>query len=125
MLVVLAFLHHRGWSTEPMRLADGREFRVLNFDRNVSYMVDAKGRWSADRYFWVRYYAHSSDRERMRDEARSIAPALFPVADSLGFQALKVEPARPLLLEVFPVEVWSVSVRFVRGPSGAWTEVKP
>lgn len=124
-LLILCVLHVRGWSTQPLTLADGRRFDVLNFDRHVSYGLQSDGRRTERRYFWVRYYATSSDSEAMLAEARSLAPALYPIADSLGFELMQLSPSHPILVRWFPLGVVSTNIEFARDSSGAWSEVRP
>ena len=118
-----AILYYRGWSTQPLQLRDGRTFQVLNFDRHVSYAVAPDGHTSASRYFWVRYYSSTSDQAAMLAEARTIAPALWPIADSLGFQALVLQPSYPLLFRHFPLAVVSWTLRYEAAPGRGWHEV--
>ena len=118
-----AVLYYRGWSTQPLELADGRTFQVLNFDRHVSYMLERSGQTTTDRYFWVRYYSSSSDQTTMLAEARTLAPALWPIADSLGFQALVLQPSYPVLFRHFPLAVVSWALRYESTSGRGWHEV--
>ena len=122
--LVLGFgtLYYRGWSTQPLTLTDGRRFDVLNFDRHVSYTLSADGTRHTEHSFWVRYYANTADLDSLQAEARHLAPVLFPIADSLGYSHLKLEPSRPVFLRHFPLAVFSFTLNFVRDSSGVWRE---
>jgi hypothetical protein len=122
LALVFGTLYYRGWSTQPLTLRDGRRFDVLNFDRHVSYTLSANGTRHTEHSFWVRYYANTTDLDSLRAEARHLAPALFPIADSLGYAHLKLEPSRPVFLRHFPLAVLSLTMDFVRDSSGAWQE---
>ena len=120
--VVLAVIHSRGWATQPLVLADGRVFDVLNFDRHLSVMFSPNGARTTEEMFWVRYYATSSDPDAMLEEARRLAPALFPISDSLGLRILRLSPSRPILIRLFPLGVFSREVRFQKDSTGTWLE---
>ena len=121
-VVALAFLYSRGWATQPLVLADGRRFDVLNFDRHLSIVVQPDGSRTSERMLWVRYWSDADEFAAMRAEARSIAPALFPVAERLGYSTVKLDPSRPVLARRFPLALTSVAVRFDRDARGAWQE---
>jgi hypothetical protein len=123
-LALLAFLYYRGWSTELLSFSDGRSFDVLNYDRHVSYTILRDGSRTSERMFWVRYYSNV-DGEASLDEARQLAPNLFPVAESLGYTILRLDPSHPLFRRHFPLAVLSYRLRFERDTSGHWHEVKP
>ena len=118
----LGVLYGRGWTTQPLILADGRRFEVLNFDRHLSILVHPDGSRSSERMLWVRYWSEGTDRASMQAEARSIAPALYPLAERLGYSTVKMDPSRPVLVRRFPLALTSVMVRFDRDSSGAWRE---
>jgi hypothetical protein len=120
--LLLCALYYSQWSTEPLRLADGREFAVLNFDRHVSFRIGPDGTRDTVRYFWVRYYANASGVAGMVQEAKGLAPALFPIAEQNGFNRLQLDPSRPVFLRHFPVATMSQSVRFQRDSAGRWRE---
>ena len=119
---VLAALHSRGWATQPLVLADGRTFDVLNFDRHTSIMLSMDGTRETEEMLWVRYYASSSDADAMVAEAKTLAPALFPIADRLGLDILRLSPSRPIFVELLPFGVFSSDVRFERNSAGVWRE---
>jgi hypothetical protein len=117
------YLYARAWSTHAWRLADGRSFQVLNWDRDLSIALDPAGaKVGTDSYFWVRYYASSRNRDSMLVEARGLAPLLYPIADSLGFQSLHLDPSYPVGSRTFPLAVISWHLRFKRDRAGRWKE---
>jgi hypothetical protein len=122
-MLVLGTLYSRAWSSEPLALADGRAFDVLNFNRHVSYIVELDGSRRTEHLFWVRYWANTEGTDAMRVEARQLAPALFPIAEQLGYGILKLEPADPLLLRRFPLVIWSTPLRYERDSTGTWREI--
>jgi hypothetical protein len=122
-IIVLGVLYYRGWSTQPLNLRDGRSFDVLNYDRHTSYMLSPDGARHTEHYFWVRYYANTTGLDSVRAEARLLAPVLFPIADSLGYSRLKLEPSRPLFLRQFPLAVFSLTLEFARDSGGPWHEI--
>src|SRR5262249_25570582 len=89
--VLLAFSQHR--STQPMVIAGdgGGMYKLLAYEKHLFYWVDLHGRRGVDTSFRVIYYSHRSDRAGMLAEARRIAPALFPFADSAGLQILELK----------------------------------
>jgi hypothetical protein len=120
--LLLCALYYSQWSTQPLRLADGREFAVLNFDRHVSFRVRPDGARDTVRYFWVRYYANASGAAGMVRDAKDLATALFPVAEQNGFNRLQLDQSRPVFLRHFPLAIISHSVRFERDSTGRWHE---
>lgn len=122
VLITLATMHARGWATQPLQLTDGRVFQVLNFDRHVSVTLSPDGTRETEHMFWVRYYANTKDAEGMLAEAKSLAPTLFPIADSLGYSILRLTPSKPIFTRLLPLGVISREVRFERDSTGAWSE---
>lgn len=122
VVVLVCVLYYSQWSTESLRLNDGREFAVLNFDRHVSFRVGPGNVRDTVRYFWVRYYANTREPDALVSEARELAPALFPIAQQQGFNRLQLDPSRPIFLRHFPLAIVSRSVRFERNAFGEWHE---
>ena len=121
-IVTAAYFYSRGWSTQLLRLPDGRTYDVLNWDRHVSIVIEPDGGRTTEHYFWVRYYSGTRDLDAMRREARDIAPFIGHFADSLGYRTLQLDPAYPLLFRHFPIVVFSTPMRFVRDSTGQWQE---
>jgi len=107
-----------------VRFPDGRRFQMLNWDRHFRVVLSQSGLpESTTTYFWVRYVSAYHDLDSMSAEARSLAPMLYPVADSLGLVALRVEPMY-VQGQVLAYHEWlSAPVDFVRGRGGEWREV--
>ena len=121
--IAIAAAHSVGWSTQPLTLTDGRTFAVLNFDRHTSIVLKTNGQRLVEHYFWVRYWASSRNRDSMFQEARALAPALYGVADSLGYTLMELSPSQPLLFRLLPLGAVSLHIRFTRDTTGTWHEV--
>jgi len=110
-------------ATKLLGLRDGRQFHLLQYDRNTLSLYDPKtGKWEREQRLLVKYYSDRTERESMVAEARGVAPVFFPIADSLALRILLLEPSRPLLTRSFPLLITSWNVRFVRDSSGTWKE---
>ena len=105
------------------RLADGRKFQILNWDRHTQItMSSAVVPESASYYFWVRYITSTHDPDSMATEARELAPLLYRIADSLGFSKLHLDPTYRVSSGVLPNETFSLNLVFERGADGRWIE---
>ncbi len=120
-VLIAGYLLHT--TTKTLGLRDGRQFRLLQYDRNTLALYDPKtGKWDREQRLLVKYYSDRRKRDEMVAEARALAPAFFPIADSLGLRILLLEPSKPLLTRSFPLLVTSWNVRFVHDNSGPWRE---
>jgi hypothetical protein len=115
--------YHLHTATKRLGLRDGRQFDLLQYDRNTLALYDPKtGEWEREQRLLVKYYSDRGDRDNMVAEARTLAPVFFPIADSLGLRILLLEPSRPLFTRSFPILITSWNVRFVHDSSGKWKE---
>jgi hypothetical protein len=102
----------------------GRRVDVLQYTRHTSFQIDPRsGAKSREEYLRLYYYAGARGDEARAGEARLIASALFPVADSLGLPKMLLLASRPLLVRRLPGLVISRHYRFQRDTLGAWHEV--
>jgi hypothetical protein len=99
-------------------------YPLISYERNYFYWVDPHGRRGVDTSFLVAYYSREQDPKGMRDEARRIAPALWPFADSARLTKLWLKPTKGLPANELPVLRLSYDVKYVRGTDGTWSEVR-
>ena len=119
VLVTIAF----HVTTRPLGLTDGRRYEMIRYvQERVALYHPKTGQWEHENRLVVQYYSAYTEMNAMRAEARTIAPAFFRIADSLGLKALLMQPAKPLLLRSFPLVTWSWDVRYEPDSTGAWTE---
>ena len=98
-------------------------YALISYERNYFYWVDPRGRRGVDTSFLVAYYSHERDSGAMRNEARRIAPALLPFADSAHLTKLWLKPTKVFPGNALPVVRISYDVKFARAADGTWNEV--
>lgn len=107
---------------QALVLADGRRYEVLQWDRNLSIMIDPhSGTRTTEHRFLVAYYSDSAGAGA-RLEARTLAPLISRFADTLGVSIMVIKPTRPIFTRAFPLARRSWEVRYERDSTGKWTE---
>jgi hypothetical protein len=103
-----------------LRLANGRRLDVVQFDRITQVTLNAAHGQRVDTLLRLRYYSDSAGIDHMLADAGTVAPFLFPIADTLGLRRILVESAKPLLFRSAPVAVTSWNAFYTKDASGRW-----
>jgi hypothetical protein len=103
-----------------LRLANGRHLDVAEFDRLTQVTVNAAPGQRVDTLLRLRFFSDSGKMEAMLADATTVAPFLFPIADSLGLRRILVESAKPLFLRSIPIAVTSWNAFYTKDSAGHW-----
>lgn len=106
-----------------LRLPDGSSLIVLQADYNTFVQLDpTSGQRFTENRLLVKYYSNLSTMEQMQNEARSLVPKFFAVADQNGLKAIVLKPSVPIFTQSFPLAIKSYYVRFIKSDNGEWKE---
>lgn len=103
-----------------LRLANGRHLDVAEFDRLTEVTVNAAPGHQVDTLLRLRFFSDSGSMDPMLADAATVAPFLFPIADSLGLRRILVESAKPLFLRSMPIAVTSWNAFYTKDSAGHW-----
>jgi hypothetical protein len=123
LVVLYVAVPRRGLPPLVITGAAAGTYPLIAYERHYFYWVDARGRHGVDSSFLVGYYSRERMPGTMRDEARRIAPALMPFADSAHLTRLWLRPTKGIPGNALPLLRISYDVKFVRDSDGTWTEV--